>query len=290
MYLVDIIQHTLYVENCLSLLVKTVATGGYYKTRIAHSNHAAGGVYWNSRHPIRGLRYILGPCFRAISPCRMHCVHCCTAGHNTFFFFAAGLKLEQAQKRNKTLRDGQADERTVLRALNKDNCGLEQLTLTNLKVEARIQTRREMVTGKKPDMCKVQSKLFLCSQNYNSRNSTVLMGVPRMEEAHNSVEGMICSLRRSSHRQCWPSKAHATVRSFCGIRCRKASGTLSRCACGFYNNSLRSKALREPLRARSAPSRLVPEAPPAGWTAGNSRFPAVTSGAPAVPQRVRQST
>jgi len=32
---------------------------------------------------------------------------------------------------------------------------LEQLTLTNLKVEARIQTRREMVTGKKPDMCKV---------------------------------------------------------------------------------------------------------------------------------------
>ena len=38
---------------------------------------------------------------------------------------AAGLKLEQAQKRNKKLCDGEADERTVLSALNKENCGLE---------------------------------------------------------------------------------------------------------------------------------------------------------------------
>jgi hypothetical protein len=77
---------------------------------------------------------------------------------------AAGLKLEQSQKRNKTLRDWEApacnllqEERTVLRALNKEtrDCGLEQMALTNLmEAETRIQTRREMVTGKKPDLCK----------------------------------------------------------------------------------------------------------------------------------------
>ena len=73
---------------------------------------------------------------------------------------AARLKLEQAQKRNKKLCDGEADERTDLRALDKENCGLEQLTLTNLKEdvteETRMQTTREMVTGKK---CKVWKML-----------------------------------------------------------------------------------------------------------------------------------